>query len=313
MLTGYNTDVSYGGEIFHVQTEDKGIHTPIILSLVYRAGTILAAKRTSYDNFIHDGIVDETAVAQMLSKQHNLLVAAIKSGKSHKLEELSRQYSEQRAKSSGKPGEFQHPPHQQHQNFLPHQNSVSDSVKTQAPKLPAQEPVQAREIRVENQPRPDLTESHLNSVSNKTLFFKPVAPIKVEVVATPPAIESDYKEPELPSFDQIISGYLQSSTTPDRLRIELLYPSRFIAGDEVTVRAAVLYGGHSPASNTVVKLQILGTRIDPQHLTARTDFQGLVGFNVKLPTFACGAAALVLTAKESNGQETEVKYMIRKK
>jgi hypothetical protein len=60
MLTGYNTDVSYEGEIFHIQTEDKGIHSPIILSLVYRAGTILAAKRTSYGNLIENGVVDET-------------------------------------------------------------------------------------------------------------------------------------------------------------------------------------------------------------------------------------------------------------
>jgi hypothetical protein len=101
MLTGYNTDVSYEGEIFHIQTEDKGIHSPIILSLVYRAGTILAAKRTSYGNLIENGVVDESAVSQLLNRQHHILVAAIQAGKSEKLAELSRQYSEQKSKPVG--------------------------------------------------------------------------------------------------------------------------------------------------------------------------------------------------------------------
>ena len=81
----------------------------------------------------------------------------------------------------------------------------------------------------------------------------------------------------------------------------------------MTVRAAVLFGGHSPANNAMVKIQLLGTRIDPQIWTAKTDFQGLVNFHVKIPNFTCGAAALVLTAREPGGQEVEVKHMIRKK
>ena len=39
MITGFNTDVPYDGVTYHVQTEDKGLETPLILSLV-SAGAI---------------------------------------------------------------------------------------------------------------------------------------------------------------------------------------------------------------------------------------------------------------------------------
>jgi hypothetical protein len=95
MLTGYNTDVLYGGVTYHVQTEDKGITNPVILSLVYQGGTILAAKRTNYGDLIQEGRVDEGELAKALERQHRILVAAIQSGKSERLIQLSRQQSEQ--------------------------------------------------------------------------------------------------------------------------------------------------------------------------------------------------------------------------
>ena len=47
MITGFNTDIEHGGVTYHVQTEDKGLETPLILSLVYVGGAIIASKRTS--------------------------------------------------------------------------------------------------------------------------------------------------------------------------------------------------------------------------------------------------------------------------
>jgi len=43
VITGYNTDVEFDGVVYHVQTEDKGLDTPVILSLVYSGGAILAS------------------------------------------------------------------------------------------------------------------------------------------------------------------------------------------------------------------------------------------------------------------------------
>jgi hypothetical protein len=56
VITGYNTDVEFEGVTYHVQTEDKGLAKPIILSLVYDRGTILASKRLPYDDLLEQGI-----------------------------------------------------------------------------------------------------------------------------------------------------------------------------------------------------------------------------------------------------------------
>jgi hypothetical protein len=52
VITGFNTDIEHDGVIYHVQTEDKGLDSPIILSLVYVGGTILASKRSPYKDLI---------------------------------------------------------------------------------------------------------------------------------------------------------------------------------------------------------------------------------------------------------------------
>ena len=41
--------------VYHVQTEDKGLTTPLILSLVYAGGEILASKRSPYRDLIAAG------------------------------------------------------------------------------------------------------------------------------------------------------------------------------------------------------------------------------------------------------------------
>ena len=86
MITGYNTDVEYNGVTYHVQTEDKGLQTPFILSLVYVGGEILAAKRSPYDDLIAGGF-DEKLLINRLERQHKLICAAVHAGR---IEDLKR-------------------------------------------------------------------------------------------------------------------------------------------------------------------------------------------------------------------------------
>ena len=44
MITGFNTDVEYDGRTFHVQTEDRGQRNPVVESLVYSGGEIVATR-----------------------------------------------------------------------------------------------------------------------------------------------------------------------------------------------------------------------------------------------------------------------------
>ena len=88
MITGFNTDIEHDGVVYHVQTEDKGLDTPIILSLVYTGGTILASKRAPYKDLIAEGFSDE-ALAERLKRQHKLICAAIHSGRIDDLKKMS--------------------------------------------------------------------------------------------------------------------------------------------------------------------------------------------------------------------------------
>ncbi len=87
MLTGFNTDVEYEGVVYHVQTEDKGLQTPFILSLVYTGGAILASKRSPYDDLIAGGL-DEDVLAKRISRQHKLICAAVHAGRIEDLKRL---------------------------------------------------------------------------------------------------------------------------------------------------------------------------------------------------------------------------------
>lgn len=86
MITGFNTDVEHGGVVYHVQTEDKGLESPLILSLVYVGGAILASKRSLYHDLIARGF-NETLLAERLQRQHKLICAAINAGR---IEDLKR-------------------------------------------------------------------------------------------------------------------------------------------------------------------------------------------------------------------------------
>jgi hypothetical protein len=79
MVTGFNTDVEHGGRVYHVQTEDKGVGNPLIETLVYRGGEILAARRSTYDD-LRAGGFDEAAVARRIEEQHNAVIADVKAG-----------------------------------------------------------------------------------------------------------------------------------------------------------------------------------------------------------------------------------------
>lgn len=80
MVTGFNTDVEHDGRVYHVQTEDKGVDNPIIETLVYRGGEILAAVRSSYADLKPKGFED-AAIAARIETQHNKVLLDVRAGK----------------------------------------------------------------------------------------------------------------------------------------------------------------------------------------------------------------------------------------
>jgi hypothetical protein len=80
MITGFNTDVEYNGRIYHIQTEDKGASNPVIESLIYVGGEILASHRTPYSDLLRAGS-DAGRIAEKLESQHHRMIMNVRQGR----------------------------------------------------------------------------------------------------------------------------------------------------------------------------------------------------------------------------------------
>jgi hypothetical protein len=79
MLVGYNTNVPYKGKLYHVQTEDNGTKNPVIITLLYIKGTILASKKTSYAHLVSDPEYKD-AVRELMKQQHKTMIKELVRG-----------------------------------------------------------------------------------------------------------------------------------------------------------------------------------------------------------------------------------------
>lgn len=80
MITGFNTDVKYRGVVYHVQTEDKGTANPLIETLIYKGGEILASRRLPYADLVKSS-EDEAAITKLMEEQHKGMIMEVKRGK----------------------------------------------------------------------------------------------------------------------------------------------------------------------------------------------------------------------------------------
>ena len=79
MITGFNTDVKHRGLVYHVQTEDKGKDNPLIETLIYKGGEILASRRLPYAELItrHGR---RGAIGELMEEQHKAMILEVKRG-----------------------------------------------------------------------------------------------------------------------------------------------------------------------------------------------------------------------------------------
>jgi hypothetical protein len=134
VITGYNTDVEFDGVVYHVQTEDKGLDTPVILSLVYSGGAILASKRSAYDDLVARGF-DESVLAARLQRQHKLICAAVHAGRIEDLKQL---------------GSRDSPPATLKVNAGPEKETAAAEDAPPAEAEPTEPPVESPEVEIES-------------------------------------------------------------------------------------------------------------------------------------------------------------------
>lgn len=78
-ITGFNTNITYDGKTFHVQTEVIGEINPTVETLVYQGGTIVHSLKTPSSRL--DDNTSELGIAQFAEQQHNKLLYAIRQGR----------------------------------------------------------------------------------------------------------------------------------------------------------------------------------------------------------------------------------------
>lgn len=79
MVPGFNTDFKYRGETYHVQTEDNGVANPVVVTLLYHKGAILASRRTPYHELAgKPGF--ESELMGLMKAQHKDLMRALLAG-----------------------------------------------------------------------------------------------------------------------------------------------------------------------------------------------------------------------------------------
>jgi hypothetical protein len=304
MITGFNTDISCSGTTYHVQTEDKGDANPIILSLVYVRGAILAAKRTSYAKELQNGLTEEQ-LQTMLEKQHRTILAVIKAGR---IQELVEKLNKQR---------------------VAEEETSAAPVASPAPPMPPAPP-----LPIPVAPTPQFS----NTAPAATLPEPQAAPLPAPAPTTAPAampgyrnsgsMEAGYRnsgsmeiggnrgdtQPLFAEFDldKIIFDYLQTDAQEEKLEIRLRGNSDFYAGEGILLQIEVSRGGIQPLPSVPVIIKIIGTAFKPQIYSCRTGPDGVAIMSVTLPNFTAGSAAIVVQSSSEAG-EAEVKQLIRRR
>jgi hypothetical protein len=78
-LLGYNTNVKHDKHVFHIQTEDSGRDHPHIITHLFTSGTILATKKTAYEEYLgNDNWEDQ--IKQLMKDQHKAMFVELRDG-----------------------------------------------------------------------------------------------------------------------------------------------------------------------------------------------------------------------------------------
>jgi len=81
MLKGYNSDISYSGSTYHVQTEDWGAKNPFFVSQIFTGGAVVKSIKIPYTKVLPRGLEkDSHAIQLALEAQHNSILDLLVSG-----------------------------------------------------------------------------------------------------------------------------------------------------------------------------------------------------------------------------------------
>lgn len=320
MITGFNTDIEHGGVTYHVQTEDKGLAKPIILSLVYDRGTILASKRLPYDDLLK-GEFDERVLSERLSRQHKLICAAIKAGR---IEDLKKMSSKEPAAQTAEVAVASPALAIVGTSVEPSFNLTNSSAKIEIVDeiiddhlLSEPSPILKPDTEDLAIPIPDEFQFDLPPLdfSTKTdVVPKSASSSSGPLIEAVSIIEDVYVIPanavEIVTDADVFSEVPAERPVNDKLSIELLGDVSFKGGDRKTVSVMVCRGSdRKVVSEAQIMVKIIGSNFRPVIFHAATDGNGIAKINLQIPKFKTGRAAFLVRAM-SGGEELELRRPI---
>ncbi len=312
--------------MYHIQTEDKGLSSKKIISLVYVGGTILASKRTTYDD-IPDGDLDEKVLAARVSKQHKLMCAAIKAGRIDELKEMTSKASAARSskfrgvvveKTRVKPpAAIPDPPDDQ-----PEVADVSipmpetDVPSTADAMVDVEEFATAEEYEFPDTIEVDTDAIVLEEVDSDKIEMPAFGPFEdVQIIDDSNIVfeEAEISEVvDLDGEDVSVVSELSGKERPSnsKLSVELLGDYRFKGGDRHTLSIMVCRGtGRKVVPDAQIMVKVLGSSFRPVIFHAKSDSNGLAKVHLQVPHFNAGRAALLIRAIDM-GEELELRRIV---
>ena len=294
MISGFNTDIEFEGTVYHVQTEDKGLASCLITSLVYDKGTILASKRASYEDLAADGL-DENVLADRVGRQHKLICAAVRAGRINELKEMTARSSAAGRKGPVSSGTITIEPAVAAAPVV----EMASAVPMPAMDLPfVPAPAYKAPLTVE----PEIIAEVPASLAEPIAMPVGDAVIDVEVI----------DEVVVPDEDVAIVTELSGTTRPSdtKLSLELIGESKFKGGERRTVTVMICRGTERKVvSGAQIMIKVLGSSFRPVIFHARSDANGLATVHLQLPHFTAGRAAILIRAL-SGGEEVEFRRII---
>ena len=324
VITGFNTDVEHDGVVYHVQTEDKGLKSPLILSLVYVGGTILASRRTPYEDLVKSGY-DEKVLAERLNRQHKLICAAIHAGR---IEDLKRQTERDAgARGAGRTAEQPQaqPPQTEPGQTGPIQTGPIQPEPVQETAPPEPPPAAHEPAPVTHEPPPPAQVQQpppptpppaappdmilvSNAEDEPAPVFRPEPPTPpptFEPAAPPPPTVTEHVD-----YSRVVD-YYGSISEVEELQLSFVDEKKFVAGEFVKIHVHVGRGDERAVgvAGAAVTLKVLGSSFRPLIFNENTGADGVATFYTMLPYFTSGRAAILVSAT-AEGHRAELRRVI---
>lgn len=82
MEKGFNSDLKIGSDFYHIQTEDWGLDSSIVVSRVFKNGAVLRSFKTPYGPLILNlnPLLKRQTIRDLLRRQHGRILDFLQNG-----------------------------------------------------------------------------------------------------------------------------------------------------------------------------------------------------------------------------------------